>query len=99
MAISAWLIPSSSSGPGDPDPPDEVFAKTTPMLLPELFARWYGPIPPIKDGAGRWGGRTASARPAPSPPWVGRYARDADQRRRAASFGYIAATSAAPWRR
>ncbi|KDF00893.1 hypothetical protein Y900_018635 [Mycolicibacterium aromaticivorans JS19b1 = JCM 16368] len=27
----------------------DAFAKTLPMPLPQLFHRWYGPIPPIKD--------------------------------------------------
>jgi hypothetical protein len=35
----------------------DAFAKTLPMLLPSLFDRWYGPIPPIKavhDQIGEW---------------------------------------------
>ncbi|MGU3497567.1 SRPBCC family protein [Mycobacterium sp. C31M] len=28
---------------------DELFARLVPMPLPDLFRRWYGPIPPIKD--------------------------------------------------
>lgn len=42
-----------------PNSPDEAFAKTMPMPLPELFARWYGPIPPIKavrGQVGEWAG-------------------------------------------
>ncbi|HRD13900.1 MAG TPA: SRPBCC family protein, partial [Mycobacterium sp.] len=42
-----------------PISPDEAFAKTMPMPLPELFARWYGPIPPIKavrGQVGEWAG-------------------------------------------
>lgn len=40
-----------------PVSPQEAFAKTMPMPLPELFSRWYGPIPPIKavrGQAGNW---------------------------------------------
>lgn len=36
---------------------EEAFAGTLPLPLPELFQRWYGPIPPIKavrDQAGAW---------------------------------------------
>src|SRR5690348_12496731 len=28
---------------------DKAFHGTMPIPLPELFAHWYGPIPPIKD--------------------------------------------------
>ena len=38
-----------------PVPPEEAFAKTIPMPLPELFSRWYGPIPPIKAVRGQVG--------------------------------------------
>lgn len=36
---------------------DDAFAGTLPLPLPQLFRRWYGPIPPIKevrDQAGEW---------------------------------------------
>ncbi|OBJ30659.1 MULTISPECIES: SRPBCC family protein [Mycolicibacter] len=36
----------------------DAFAGTLPLPLPELFRRWYGPIPPIKevrDQADEWG--------------------------------------------
>ncbi|TXI41420.1 MAG: SRPBCC family protein, partial [Mycobacterium sp.] len=42
-----------------PISPDEALAKTMPIPLPELFARWYGPIPPIKavrGQVGEWAG-------------------------------------------
>lgn len=35
----------------------DAFAATLPLPLPELFRRWYGPIPPIKevrDQTGEW---------------------------------------------
>lgn len=37
--------------------PADLFAAMVPMPLPELFRRWYGPIPPIKetrDQTGAW---------------------------------------------
>lgn len=40
-----------------PVTPEEAYARTLPMSLPELFRRWYGPIPPIKavrDQTGEW---------------------------------------------
>jgi hypothetical protein len=36
---------------------DDVFREMVPLPLPELFRRWYGPIPPIKevrDQTGDW---------------------------------------------
>jgi Polyketide cyclase / dehydrase and lipid transport len=36
---------------------EDLFAGMVPMPLPELFRRWYGPIPPIKetrDQTGAW---------------------------------------------
>jgi hypothetical protein len=39
--------------------PVELFAGTVPLPLPDLFRRWYGPIPPIKatrDQTGDWDG-------------------------------------------
>lgn len=36
---------------------EDVFRDMVPMPLPELFRRWYGPIPPIKetrDQTGNW---------------------------------------------
>ncbi|MCI4674810.1 SRPBCC family protein [Candidatus Mycolicibacterium alkanivorans] len=38
-----------------PISPEEALAKTLPIPLPELFARWYGPIPPIKAVHGQTG--------------------------------------------
>jgi hypothetical protein len=40
-----------------PVPVGEAFHRTLPMPLPELFKRWHGPIPPIKevrDQTGAW---------------------------------------------
>lgn len=40
-----------------PVSPETAFGGTLPMALPQLFRRWYGPIPPIKavrDQAGDW---------------------------------------------
>jgi hypothetical protein len=34
---------------------DDAFAKTMAISLPELFNRWYGPIPPIKAIRGQTG--------------------------------------------
>ncbi len=37
--------------------PEDVFRDMVPMPLPDLFRRWYGPIPPIKatrDQTGDW---------------------------------------------
>jgi hypothetical protein len=34
---------------------EDAFAKTMPVNLPELFNRWYGPIPPIKAVRGQTG--------------------------------------------
>jgi hypothetical protein len=37
---------------------EDAFNGTLPLPLPVIFARWYGPIPPIKavrDQAGEWG--------------------------------------------
>ncbi len=46
----------------------DAFAKTLPMLLPTLFHRWYGPIPPIKAVHGQTGDWSAvGGRPDPSP--------------------------------
>jgi hypothetical protein len=36
---------------------EDAFSGTVPIPLPELFSRWYGPIPPIKavrDQTGEW---------------------------------------------
>ena len=38
-----------------PVAPEDAFAKTLPIPLPVLFARWYGPIPPIKAVHGQVG--------------------------------------------
>jgi len=38
-----------------PVSPDEALAKTLPIPLPDLFPRWYGPIPPIKAVHGQSG--------------------------------------------
>jgi hypothetical protein len=38
-------------------PLDEAFHRTLPLPLPELFSRWHGPFPPIKeirDQTGAW---------------------------------------------
>jgi hypothetical protein len=38
-------------------PAEDAFRRTLPIPLPELFTRWYGPIPPIKevrDQTGAW---------------------------------------------
>ncbi|KKC05451.1 SRPBCC family protein [Mycobacterium nebraskense] len=32
-----------------PVAPDKAFHGTLPVSLPEIFGRWYGPIPPIKE--------------------------------------------------
>jgi hypothetical protein len=32
-----------------PVPVEEAFHRTLPMPLPDLFKRWHGPIPPIKE--------------------------------------------------
>ncbi|UXA05813.1 SRPBCC family protein [Mycobacterium sp. SMC-2] len=40
-----------------PVAPDTAFRGTLPVSLPEIFGRWYGPIPPIKevrDQTGAW---------------------------------------------
>lgn len=40
-----------------PVAPDTAFHGTLPIPLPEIFGRWYGPIPPIKevrDQTGDW---------------------------------------------
>lgn len=40
-----------------PVAPDAAFHGTLPIPLPEIFGRWYGPIPPIKevrDQTGDW---------------------------------------------
>lgn len=40
-----------------PVEPSVAFAGTLPMPLPDLFRRWYGPIPPVKavrDQTGDW---------------------------------------------
>ena len=34
---------------------EDVFRDMVPMPLPELFRRWYGPIPPIKEVRGQTG--------------------------------------------
>ncbi|RDH78116.1 SRPBCC family protein [Mycolicibacterium moriokaense] len=34
----------------------DVFRDLVPMPLPELFRRWYGPIPPIKETRNQTGG-------------------------------------------
>ncbi|MFL0180693.1 MULTISPECIES: SRPBCC family protein [unclassified Mycobacterium] len=34
----------------------DAFAATLPLPLPELFRRWYGPIPPIKEVRDQTGG-------------------------------------------
>lgn len=39
-----------------PVAPDEAFARTLPMPLPQLFRHWFGPIPPIKDVRDQRGG-------------------------------------------
>lgn len=33
----------------------DVFSDMVPMPLPELFSKWYGPIPPIKETRGQTG--------------------------------------------
>lgn len=33
----------------------DAFAGTLPLPLPELFRRWYGPIPPIREVRGQTG--------------------------------------------
>jgi hypothetical protein len=38
-----------------PVTPEDAFADTMAINLPELFNRWYGPIPPIKAIAGQTG--------------------------------------------
>lgn len=40
--------------------PAEAFARTLPMPLPTLFARWYGPIPPITEVRGQTGDWSAA---------------------------------------
>ena len=38
-------------------PVEDAFRRTLPMPLPDLFKRWHGPIPPIKevrDQTGAW---------------------------------------------
>ncbi|MGZ4530519.1 MAG: SRPBCC family protein [Mycobacterium sp.] len=40
-----------------PVAPDKAFGGTLPISLPEIFGRWYGPIPPIRevrDQTGDW---------------------------------------------
>ena len=36
---------------------DQIFARVLPMRLDQLFAHWYGPIPPVRSTAGPtlWG--------------------------------------------
>src|ERR1700739_1770243 len=43
-----------------PIPPEEAFHPMLVMPLTDVFTRWYGPIPPIKEGRNQSGGWDAA---------------------------------------